>query len=54
MIYKPLNITPADSLPATIALDAIALERGAAIIRVHDVAPAVQSVAVMELLSKNS
>jgi dihydropteroate synthase len=54
MIYKPLNITPADSLPATIALDVIALERGAAIIRVHDVAPAVQSVAVMELLSKNS
>jgi dihydropteroate synthase len=47
MIYKPLGITPADSLPGTIALNAIALEHGAAIIRVHDVAPARQTVAVM-------
>jgi dihydropteroate synthase len=47
MIYKPLGITPADSLPGTIALNAIALELGAAIIRVHDVAPARQTVAVM-------
>lgn len=48
MIYKPLGITPAESLPGTIALNTVALEQGAAIIRVHDVAPARQLVAVMD------
>ena len=38
MIYKPLGLTPADALPGTTALNTLALERGAAIIRVHDVA----------------
>lgn len=51
MIYRPLGISPAESLPATIALDALALAAGAAIVRVHDVAPAVQTAAVMRLYS---
>lgn len=51
MIYRPLGISPAESLPATIALDTLALAAGAAIIRVHDVAPAVQTAAVMRLYS---
>lgn len=51
MIYRPLGISPAESLPATIALDTLALAAGAAIIRVHDVTPAVQTAAVMRLYS---
>lgn len=39
-IYKTLCITPEEALPATSALHLAALERGADILRVHDVAPA--------------
>ncbi len=37
MIYKKLNIRPEDSLPETIRLNKIALEKGANVLRVHDV-----------------
>ncbi len=37
MIYKKLGITAEESLAGTIALNAIALEKGASILRVHDV-----------------
>lgn len=50
MIYKPLGLTPADSLPGTIALDTVALQKGAAILRVHDVAACRQAVDVVEML----
>jgi len=53
MIYKPMGITPADSLPGTTALNAVALERGAAILRVHDVAQCRQTVEVMEMFLNN-
>lgn len=43
MIWRPLGITPADSLPGSIALNTFALLNGASIIRVHDVAAAVQA-----------
>ncbi|MDE6478990.1 MAG: dihydropteroate synthase [Muribaculaceae bacterium] len=43
MICRPLGITPAEALPATIALDSFALLQGASILRVHDVAEAVQA-----------
>ena len=43
MIYKPLGITPADALAGTIALNSAAIMAGAHIIRVHDVASAVQA-----------
>lgn len=46
MIYKPLGITPAESLPATVALNMFALRCGASILRVHDVAAARQTVFV--------
>lgn len=42
MIWKPLGITPADALPGTMALNAAAILSGAHIVRVHDVAAAVQ------------
>ncbi|MDE6548892.1 MAG: dihydropteroate synthase [Muribaculaceae bacterium] len=43
MIWKPLGISPAEALPGTIALDSFALLHGASILRVHDVAAAVQA-----------
>ncbi|MDE6017496.1 MAG: dihydropteroate synthase [Muribaculaceae bacterium] len=43
MIWRPLRITPQDALPGTIALDTFALLHGANILRVHDVAAAVQA-----------
>ena len=43
MIYKPLGITPADALAGPLALNTAAIMAGAHIIRVHDVASAVQA-----------
>lgn len=51
MIYTTLGTTPAEALNGTVALDAIALDRGAAVIRVHDVKPAVETV---KLLYRNT
>lgn len=50
MIFKPLGITPAEALPGTIALNMAALERGAMILRVHDVKEAVQTVKIFQML----
>jgi len=44
MIYKKLGIKPEDSLPETIRLNKIALEKGANILRVHDVKEAVDLI----------
>lgn len=38
MVYKTLNISPEESLIGSISLEAFALDRGADILRVHDVA----------------
>lgn len=43
MFTRPLGISAADALPATVAGNTIALLGGAAIVRVHDVAAAVQA-----------
>jgi dihydropteroate synthase len=48
MIYKKLGITPEESLPGTIALNAIALEKGAKILRVHDVKEAVELIDLLK------
>lgn len=42
MIYKPLGITPEESLPGSLALAWEALRGGSAILRVHDVAETAQ------------
>ena len=47
MIYKPLGITPDQALSGTIALDALALERGARLVRVHDPRPARETIKLM-------
>ena len=44
MIYRKLNITPDKALNGTTALHMMALERGADIIRVHDVSEAKQTI----------
>ena len=49
MLYKPLQTTPDDVLAATIAANTLALERGAHILRVHDVKAAVQAIQVHQL-----
>ncbi len=48
MIYRELGCEPKDALPATIALGWESLRLGAMILRVHDVAEAVQSLAIFE------
>lgn len=50
MIYKLLGTSPDDALTGTIALNALALQNGADILRVHDVREAVETVAVVEEL----
>lgn len=46
MIYKLFGTTPAESLNGTTAINAIALMKGAAILRVHDVKEAVETVGI--------
>lgn len=48
MVYQRLGCTPEGALAGTVALGAIALERGARILRVHDVKEAVQTVKLLE------
>lgn len=50
-IYKPLGIGPEEALTATQALHLAALERGADILRVHDVEAARQTVRLYRKLS---
>jgi dihydropteroate synthase len=50
MIYKRFNISPEDTLPATQVLHMKALQLGADILRVHDVAEARRTVELYHLL----
>ena len=50
MIWKTLNITPAEALNGTAALNTIALLKGADILRVHDVKEAIQITTLLEKL----
>lgn len=50
MVYRLLGITPEESLPATQVLHLHALQNGADILRVHDVAQAVQTVSLYRIL----
>lgn len=50
MIYKYLNISPEESLPATQVLHLAALQNGADILRVHDVAEALHTRAIYGIL----
>ncbi len=50
MVYRPLGITPETSLAPTQVLQFYALEQGATILRVHDVAAAGQTIRLFETL----
>src|SRR5690554_1031841 len=50
MIYKTLNIEPEDALNGTTVLNTIALQKGANILRVHDVKQAKQAILLSEAL----
>lgn len=53
MIKKLLNISGDEALNGTTALNTIALNQGANILRVHDVKEAVEVVKIMNAVSKN-
>ena len=44
MIYKKLDTTPEASLEGTVALNALALDRGCRVVRVHDPRPAKETI----------
>ncbi len=46
MIYKPLGLTPAESLNGTTVINTLSLAQGASILRVHDAAQAVEAVKI--------
>ena len=52
MICKPLKIKPENALNGTTALNMVALQKGANILRVHDVKQAVEVVKLFELLKE--
>lgn len=54
MIYKTLNCTPDQALNGTSVLNTIALLRGASILRVHDVAEAVETIKLVDALNRQS
>lgn len=53
MIYKLLGITPEEALGGTMVLNTVAMLHGAGILRVHDVAPAVQAVRIIGQMNSN-
>ena len=53
MIYNSLSTTPDDALNGTTVLNTVALQKGASILRVHDVKEAVECIKLMKLCSLN-
>ena len=54
MVYRLLGCEPAQALNGTTALHAVALMKGASILRVHDVPQAVECVKTIEMMKKES
>lgn len=53
-LYKPLGLTPDEVLTATQVADFIALDKGAGILRVHDVAEASRTIKLFNLYRDSS
>ena len=53
MIYKPLQSTPQDALNGTTILNALALQKGVQLLRVHDVKEAIECVKIHQLIHKS-
>lgn len=47
MIYKRLDCTPDEALNGTVALDTVALMKGARLLRVHDPKPAIDTIKLL-------
>lgn len=54
MIYRLLDTTPQEALNGTTVLHTLALMKGADILRVHDVRPAVEAVKIVEAMKAAS
>lgn len=54
MIYRLLGCGPEDALNGTTVLHTIALQKGASILRVHDVRPAVETIRILSRLTDSS
>lgn len=54
MIYNLLECTPDDALNGTSVVNALALTKGADILRVHDVKPAVEAVKIVSAMNDNT
>lgn len=52
MIYRTLDVSPKESLNGTTALNMVALQNGASILRVHDVREAVETIKLYKNLIK--
>jgi dihydropteroate synthase len=52
MIFKSLNITQDEALNGTTVLNTVALQKGASILRVHDVKPAVEAIKLLDLANQ--
>ena len=52
MIFTPLDITPDEALNGTTVVNTLALERGAHILRVHDVKAAAEAVKLTTLMQR--
>lgn len=53
MIWKTLNCQPSEALNATTALNMVALQHGASILRVHDVKEAKECITIFNKLKNN-
>jgi len=52
MIYKLLKTTPDEALNGTTVLNAVALMKGASVLRVHDAREAIETVKIIEQIKK--
>ena len=52
MIYKLFQTSPEDALNGSTALHAIALQKGASILRVHDVKEAMETITIFNKLNE--
>jgi dihydropteroate synthase len=50
MVCKALGVSPQDALNGTTALNMVAMQQGAKILRVHDVKEAVEVVKLYEMM----
>ncbi len=52
MVWKKLGIPPSEALNGTTVLNTIALQKGASILRVHDVREAMETIQIMQWLNR--